>query len=89
VADFYCHELKLIIELDGWTHDSLLTKDKDKRKQNFLEAQGYCVVRFRNEEVYGDIGKLLDRIKKVCDARQLTTKTPPSVPPLVGEGVNG
>src|SRR3989344_7512072 len=45
VADFYCHELKLIIELDGWTHDSLQTKNKDKRKQDFLEAQGYYVVR--------------------------------------------
>ncbi|MEK7680483.1 MAG: endonuclease domain-containing protein [Patescibacteria group bacterium] len=88
VADFYCHELKLIIELDGWTHDSLLAKNKDKRKQNFLEARGYYVVRFTNEDVYGDVGNLFERIKKACDDRR-TTKTPPSVPPLIGEGANG
>ncbi len=88
VADFYCHELKLIIELDGWTHDSLLAKNKDKRKQNFLDARGYCVVRFTNEDVYGDIGKLFERIKKACDNRRIT-KTPPFIPPLIGEGANG
>ena len=88
VADFYCHELKLIIELDGWTHDSLQTKTKDKRKQDFIEAQGYYVVRLRNEEVYGDIGMLTARIKEICDVRR-AAKTPPTVPPLIGEGANG
>ncbi|MBI2037589.1 MAG: endonuclease domain-containing protein [Candidatus Magasanikbacteria bacterium] len=67
VADFYCHELKLIIELDGWTHDSSQTKIKDLRKQQFFEGKGYTVIRLTNEEIYGDPEKFIARIKEICD----------------------
>lgn len=69
VVDFYCHSLKLGIELDGWTHESEKIRQKDQIKQNFLEVNGYCVLRIKNEEVFGDISKLLKKIKYVCDAR--------------------
>lgn len=59
VADFCCEEVKLVIELDGWTHDSEKTRVKDEYKQAALEAKGYKVIRFTNEQIYGDIEKIL------------------------------
>lgn len=69
VVDFYCHEAKLVIELDGWTHDSELTQTKDARKQSVLETNGYFVLRFRNEQVFEDLEGVLNEITKTCQSR--------------------
>jgi very-short-patch-repair endonuclease len=71
IVDFYCHSLRLVIELDGFTHDSEKTQEKDRVKQEFLEKSGYTVIRFTNEEVYGDIEKLLNKIQDACKERSL------------------
>lgn len=75
IADFYCHELKLVIELDGWTHDSEKTKKRDQIKQMVFEENKYKVVRFRNEQVYGDVAVLLNTLELICKqrAQELTT----------------
>ncbi len=69
VVDFCSEQLKLVIEIDGWTHDFEKTQLKDARKQKMLEENGYKVVRYTNEQVYGDIGVLVGGIKKICDSR--------------------
>ena len=69
VGDFCCESLKLIIELDGWTHDGEKTKIKDERKRKFLETKGYKVIRFTNEEIFGDIGVAWERLLKICEER--------------------
>lgn len=69
IADFCSEEIKLIIELDGWTHDSEKTQRKDKLKQELLERQGYKVIRFTNEQVYGDIEPIVKEITNVCRQR--------------------
>ena len=85
VADFYCHELKLIIELDGWTHDSQITKHKDFYKEQFFINKGCSVFRISNNEIYEDPEKFIFRIKEICD--KLSKRlTPPFIPPLIGEG---
>lgn len=66
VVDFYCHEFCLVIEVDGWSHDFEKTKVKDIRKQNFLESHRYHILRIPNEEVFGDIEKLLTKIQDTC-----------------------
>ena len=68
VVDFYSEQLKLVIELDGWTHDFEKTQVKDVRKQKMLEENGYKVVRYTNEQIYGDVGVVVDEIKKICDS---------------------
>jgi len=55
IADFMCKELMLIIEVDGITHQWEETILKDKRKQADLEAAGFTVLRFTDEEVLNDI----------------------------------
>jgi very-short-patch-repair endonuclease len=51
IADFMCTELKLVIEVDGFTHHFEETIIKDKKKQKDLETEGYSVLRFSDEEV--------------------------------------
>ena len=62
VPDFYCSEIKLIIELDGKIHES--NKEKDKHRDKILESTGVKVLRIKNEEM-SNIDKVLDRIESM------------------------
>ena len=55
IADFMFMELMLIIEVDGITHHREDTILKDKKKQDDLEAAGFTVLRFKDEEVLNDL----------------------------------
>lgn len=55
IADFMCKPLKLIIEVDGYSHSLEETIEKDKIKQTELEKAGFKVIRFRDEEVLKEI----------------------------------
>ena len=61
-ADFCCREAKLVIEIDGVTHETPEELASDGRRATWLEAQGYRVIRFRNEELMGDLDAVLERI---------------------------
>ena len=60
IADFLCMELMLIIEIDGLTHNWEETIIKDKMKQADLEAAGYTVLRFTDDEVLNNINIVHD-----------------------------
>src|SRR6516165_6634756 len=49
IADFVCHQARLIVEIDGGQHDP--TSEKEASRTRFLEAEGYRVLRFWNNEV--------------------------------------
>jgi len=49
IADFYCHQLKLVIELDGRIHD--YQKDYDRNREDILQGLGLKVIRFANEDI--------------------------------------
>ena len=49
IADFVCHATKLIVEIDGGQHDP--SSEAEASRTRFLEAEGYRVLRFRNNEV--------------------------------------
>ncbi|MBK9716973.1 MAG: DUF559 domain-containing protein [Saprospiraceae bacterium] len=57
-VDLYCHELKLIIEVDGEIH--LLQKEYDQEREDILTQMGYNVYRIKNEEV-----KSIDIVQKL------------------------
>jgi very-short-patch-repair endonuclease len=61
VADFYCHEERLVIELDGLIHQYRLEEDKDRTE--IIKYLGIKVLRFKNEEVINDLSKVLEEIK--------------------------
>lgn len=64
IADFYCYELKLVIELDGFTHEFEETKSKDNYKQGKLEGVGLTVLRFTDEEVFSEFDLVINSIEK-------------------------
>jgi very-short-patch-repair endonuclease len=67
IADFMCKELKLIIEVDGYTHlmEEVIVKDKIRQKN--LEDAGFTVIRFKDEEVLKAMVQVKDLIQKTIE----------------------
>jgi very-short-patch-repair endonuclease len=61
VADFLCVEAKLIVELDGGQHG--IQNEKDAARTRALEAAGYQVIRFWNNDVMGNTEGVLAEIR--------------------------
>ncbi len=61
IVDFYCHELKLVIEIDGNTHD--YNFDNDIIRQKRLESYGIKVIRFYDIDVKRNINDVLRSIE--------------------------
>ena len=62
IADFYCHKLKLVIEIDGPIHDSEEARLSDKKRQNDLENLKLTVIRFTNDQVKKEIESVIEMI---------------------------
>jgi very-short-patch-repair endonuclease len=62
VVDFYCTELKLAIEIDGDSHFQDGAQEYDWERQAFIESLGIQFLRFTNDEVYGNLEGVLERI---------------------------
>lgn len=63
IADFFCYELKLVIELDGITHEWEETQKKDFAKECRLNELGLNVLRFDDDEVYDRFEQVLQTIR--------------------------
>ncbi|MDX5438522.1 MAG: endonuclease domain-containing protein, partial [Pontibacter sp.] len=51
-VDFFCVEERLVIELDGQSHANIGTRQADEQRDQWLQQEGYQVLRFSNDEVY-------------------------------------
>ncbi len=71
IADFYCHPLKLVIEIDGDIHKSKEQKEYDIGREAELDILEIKVVRFKNEEIENNMEKVIDDIKNICAHRSL------------------
>jgi very-short-patch-repair endonuclease len=60
IVDFYCHELKLVLEVDGLSHEG--KQQYDRERQNFIENLGFKVIRFTNEDVGMNISGVIDEL---------------------------
>ncbi len=67
ILDFYCHAVKLAIEVDGESHVG--KEAYDQRRTRWIEAHGIVVIRFSNQEVMQNMEGVLIRILAVCEAR--------------------
>ena len=54
IVDFYCHQAKLIIELDGDIHAETGQFERDQKRDARLKELGYTVMRFSNEVLFDD-----------------------------------
>lgn len=75
IVDFYCHELGLVIELDGSQHGTKDGKEYDAERTKFLEALDLKVVRYWNHEVLRQTDMVLEDLWQRC--AELTNKTSP------------
>jgi very-short-patch-repair endonuclease len=78
ILDFYCHELKLTIEADGYTHDSPYAKVKDRVRQKDLEEYGIRFLRLRMKIILSNVDKVVMRIKKEIESLRKPTPSRPS-----------
>jgi very-short-patch-repair endonuclease len=69
IADFYCAEAKLVIELDGDSHAEPDQEEFDRVRTIWLEERGYKVMRIANEEVHRHLEDALNEIYMVCSER--------------------
>ena len=65
VADFYCPEYKLVVELDGNIHER--QKDYDMMRTHIMNIMGITVVRFKNEEIEFNLEKVLSELKEYIE----------------------
>ena len=70
IPDFICLSEKLIIEIDGGYHSLPEQQISDEERTEWLEKQGYKVIRFTNEEILYNIENVLERIKDEQNKRQ-------------------
>lgn len=86
IADFACLEAKLIIELDGGQHQE--QAKYDARRDMQMEAQGFRVLRFWDNQVFRETQAVLEVILRALEERSsLHPACPlPSPPPQAGEG---
>ncbi len=73
IVDFYCHELKLVIELDGCQHGTDDTVEDDTKRTLFLEALGLTVVRYWNHDVLGRMDVVLEDLWQKCLELRITS----------------
>ena len=64
IVDFVCYERKLIIEVDGGQHAN---SDQDKKRDEWLKAQGFKVLRFWNNDVLGNREAGLSKIEEFLE----------------------
>ena len=77
VADFYCHQAKLVVELDGGQHE----EEHDTHRTVYIRSQGIEIIRFWNHDVLLNTEAVMDEILRVAQGRTLSPDPSP-----VGEG---
>ena len=75
-ADFACHSVRLVIELDGGQHNEANGIASDAKRTAELESRGYRVLRFWNNDVLGNIEGVMETI-----AAAVRDGPPPPTPP--------
>jgi very-short-patch-repair endonuclease len=62
IADFYCPEARLVIELDGKIHQVKDQKEYDRSRQEIIEMRGVRVLRIKNAEIGQDIESVIRKV---------------------------
>jgi very-short-patch-repair endonuclease len=65
IADFFCHAAKLVVEVDGDSHDERQEYD-EKRTHWMSQHKGLRVVRYTNDDVMKDLDAVLENIADWC-----------------------
>jgi len=64
IVDFYCHEARLVVEVDGDVHAGQVEYDAERTE--WLEAYGYRVIRVTNQDVLYRLNDVLEFVLEAC-----------------------
>ena len=62
-ADFACHHPKLVIEVDGWTHDDAAY---DAERDRYMQSEGYTVLRVSSVDVLHNLDGVIQAVLTAC-----------------------
>jgi very-short-patch-repair endonuclease len=68
IADFYCADARLVIEIDGWGHNMGDAPDRDARRDAWMADKGFTVLRYTADEVFNDATGIADGVWDTCVA---------------------
>jgi very-short-patch-repair endonuclease len=74
-ADFACHHLRMVIEVDGGQHGEAGGIERDARRTAYSEKQGYRVLRFWNNDVLSNVEGVME-----CVQAAVRDAAPPPTP---------
>jgi len=68
IADFYCHAIRLVVEIDGSIH--LSRKEMDAERDKYFDALGILTLRIPNESINKEINQAMEIIRMICLERR-------------------
>lgn len=77
IADFFCDDARLIIEIDGAVHQEPSQQERDHRRDEVLRQYGYNLLRFTNHEVLSGAEQVLRAIAAFVEEHTFEEPTPP------------
>lgn len=76
IVDFYCHQVRLAVEIDGPIHE--FQQDYDREREHILRQQELHLIRFSDKEVMEDLEGVLGKLRTVCHKLMNEKSLPPS-----------
>jgi very-short-patch-repair endonuclease len=77
IADFACLSARLIVELDGESHDFAERQKADQGRDEFFAFQGFATLRFTNDQVVSNLEGVVEVIRQTAASR--VSSSPPSL----------
>ena len=84
IADFYCHEVKLVIEIDGGIHLRSENKEYDISRDIILKEFQIEILRFTNDEVINEPDIVIEKIKRTIETLKQKLVQKPNQGRVVG-----
>jgi very-short-patch-repair endonuclease len=74
VADFYCEQAQLVVEVDGGIHSDFEVKKNDQHRETVFKARGIKTIRFMNDDVKQNIDSVITRIIAIGEKNRKKSK---------------
>ena len=83
IADFYCHEVKLVVEIDGGIHLRSENKEYDISRDIILKEFKIEILRFTNDEVNNETDLVIEKIRRTIEILKKSLVQKPNQGPIV------
>jgi very-short-patch-repair endonuclease len=80
IADFICMSAKIVVELDGESHDFEEQQKADQKRDAFFVSEGFQVLRFTNEQVMSNLEGVVETIRQTAANRLCGLPLSPTLP---------